>query len=185
MRIEDIADVYQGITLSRIRNSKNDDIEKTLIYSFIDGGKRYIMIPKDKESNSEIPFTKKDMILLNITSFRASIIEEHEEGMVIPSTFIILSAKDGVNPIYLEWYINEGQAFYKSLYLIKQGSVITSIPIQSLREIEVDIPSIEIQNKIANMSNLMKQRKKLLEKKEKLFKDILKYINQEAMKNDK
>lgn len=184
MKIEDIADIYQGITLSRIK-THDLEIEKCLIYSFVDGEENYVDIPKDEKLKLEIPFTKKNMVLLNLTSHRASIIEDNEEGMVIPSTFIILEPKKEVSPHYLEWYINEDRDFYKNLQIIKQGSIILTIPIQSFREIGVNLPSMEVQEKISRISKLIKKNKKLQEEKEELLKDILKHINQEGTKYDK
>lgn len=184
MKIEDIANIYQGITISRIKNHKGKT-EKCLIYSFVDSEKNYIDIPKDEDLRSEIPFTKKNIVLLNLTSHRASIIEDGEEGMVIPSTFIVLEPQKYVNPYYLEWYLNDDRSFYKNLQIIKQGSIIQTIPIQSFREIKINLPPLEVQQKIGNISKFIKRSRSLFEEKEKLLKDMLIYINQEGVKYDK
>lgn len=184
MKIEDIANIYQGIILSRIKN-QDVQTEKCPIYSFIEDEDNYVEIPKDNEYKSQIPFTKKNMVLLNLTSHRASIIEEDEEDMVIPSTFIVLEPNGEVDSVYLEWYINESRDFKKSLHIIKQGSAILTIPIQGFKEIKVKLPPIEVQQKISRISKLMKEEKRLREEKEELFKKVLKYINQEGIINDK
>ena len=184
MKIEKIANIYQGITISRIKNHK-EKTEKYQIYSFVDGEENYINIPKEEKLRSEIPFTKRDMVLLNLTSHRASIVEEGEENMVIPSTFIVLEPQKNINPYYLEWYLNDDRDFYKNLQIIKQGSIIQTIPIQSFREIKINLPPMEVQQKIGNISKMIKRSRSLFEEKEKLLKDMLIYINQEGVKYDK
>ncbi|MBU5428429.1 restriction endonuclease subunit S [Tissierella pigra] len=184
MKIADIANIYQGITLSRIKNHKGET-EKCLIYSFVDSEENYIDIPKDENLRAEIPFTKGDIVLLNLTSHRASIIQDGEEGMVIPSTFIVLEPQRYINPYYLEWYLNDDRDFYKNLQIIKQGSIIQTIPIQSFREIKINLPPIKVQEKIGNVSKMIKQSRNLFEEKEKLLKDMLIYINQEGIRYDK
>lgn len=184
MKVADVAKVYQGITLSRIKNI-DVETEKHLIYSFLDEEENYIQIPIDNQSKSQIPITRKDMILLNLTSHRASIIEEDEEGMVVPSTFMVLIPNGRVMPEYLEWYINESTDFKRNIELIKQGSIIQIIPIQQFKEMDINIASLHLQEKIGNMSKLIKKNKRLVEEKEELLKEVLKHINQEDIKYDK
>lgn len=184
MKIEDIAEVYQGITLSRIKN-KDVETEKHLIYSFLDEEKNYIEVPKDNKSKAQIPITKKGMVLLNLTSHRASVIEEEEQNMVIPSTFMVLVPNDKIIPEYLNWYINESIDFKRSIEIIKQGSIVLSIPIQSFKEMKINASDITVQKSISNISKLIKKNKSLIEEKESLLKKVLKHINQEAQKHDK
>lgn len=184
MKVEDMAKVYQGITLSRIKN-KDVETEEYRIYSFLDEEENYIQVPIDNKSKAQIPITKKDMVLLNLTSHRASIIEEDEEGMVVPSTFMVLIPNERVIPEYLEWYINESTDFKRNIELIKQGSIIQIIPIQLFKEMKINIASLNVQEEIGHMSKLIKKNKRLVEEREELLKEVLKHINQEDIKYDK
>lgn len=185
MKIEDIANVYQGITLSRIKKYKTHETEKVPIYSFRETEERFIDLPVDRDKIVEIPFTKEGMILLNLTSHRASIIDKSEEGMVIPSTFMFLIIKDKVNPLYLEWYFNESSDFSRKVQMIKQGSVVASISVQGLREMNIDVPPKDIQDKISNILRLRKRKIALFEEEDYLYKQLIKYINQGGLNNDK
>lgn len=180
MKLEDVADISQGIPLNRIRIKEGIKARKEYVFSF--EKESQILIPSNpKDAKQYIPLAKKDMVLLNLTSYNAKKIEQKDVGKVIPSNYIIIQIKDKntVDPDYLEWYIDKGQDFARELHKIKQGSIIRSIPINEFRKIRLKLPDINFQRKLGKINKLNKKRDKLHKEKKELIQKLLTTIDGE------
>lgn len=180
MRLNTIADISQGIPLNRIRIKKGVDVKKEYVYSF--EGDSQITIPVDTENaDQHIPFTKPDMILINLTSYKAEKIEVEDVGKIIPSNYIIIEVEDRqlVDPDYLQWHIDKSQRFARELHKIKQGSTILSIPINEFRRLRLKLPDIEFQKKLGRINKLQKRREKLYEERKKLIERLMLALDEE------
>jgi restriction endonuclease S subunit len=103
-------------------------------------------------------------------------------NLVAAPTFTILSVnKDIVRAEYLNWFINSeahgGKYFKKNA----MGSSILNIPKSVLSDMEVPIPSLEIQDKIIKLIQTAEREKEIMEtliKKRRAFMDevLAKYI---------
>ena len=125
-------------------------------------------------------FLQKGDILFIAKGARNVAVIYNNEGYSIASSvfFIIKTDKNKILPEYLSWYINskKSQAYFER---VKSGSSTLNINKQALEELEINIPSIEIQNRIANYC-------KLCGKEYILMTDILskkKILNEQLMLN--
>ena len=174
MRLEDIADIGQGIPLNRIRTGKGIKTREEYVYSFEKQAK--ILIPFDiGEADQKIPLAKEDMILLNLTSYTAKKVIDEDRGKVIPSNYIIIDIKNNnrVDPDYLEWYIDRSQGFARELHRIKQGSTILSIPINELRRVKLNLPDIQFQRRLGAVNRLNRVRDELYMERRELIEKLL------------
>lgn len=179
LRLEDICNINQGIPLTRIRIGKYREKEERTVYSFESESK--ITVPKNIEDiEQKIPLIEEDMILVNLTSYKAAKAVKDDVGKVIPSNYIIIEVKNKtkINPDYLAWYIDQSQDFKRELHRIKQGSTIMSIPINEFRKIRINLPSLEFQNNLGKIDSLSKKRKRLFLEREELIKKSLVTINE-------
>ena len=96
-------------------------------------------------------------------------------GKAVPSSlfFIIKANSQEILSSYLAHYLNSEKVQY-NLKLIGAGATITSIPKKELEQITIAIPSIEEQQRIVNLMELM-------DKKVRLTQELLK--KQTALKN--
>lgn len=69
-KLEDIADIVQGIPVSRIRTEEAMELEERTVYSFESESK--VLIAKNGEKmGQKIPLVERDIILFNIVSYSA------------------------------------------------------------------------------------------------------------------
>lgn len=186
MRLEEIANIKQGIPLNRIRTSKHTGNEKRMVYSF--ETESQVLVPKNIEDiEQKIPIIKEDMILLNITSYNAKRAEKEDLGKIVSSNYVIIEVKNKkkVNPDYLGWYIDQSESFKRELHRIKQGSTIMSIPINEFRKVNIRLPDIDFQEKLGNIYKLSNQREKLFRERKNLLEKYLLVINEEEILNGK
>ena len=86
-----------------------------------------------------------------------------EDKAVASSTFLILSVKDSaVFPEYLAWYLNQPKT-QNFLKRIKKGGTISVVSKKEFNDIDVDIPSVEIQEKIIRIVNLETKEQQLMD----------------------
>lgn len=181
MRLEEIADIIQGIPLSRIRVKKEEKIEKRLVYSF-EKQENEVVIPKN--TDQEIPLVEKDTILFNLVSYRARKAIEVDVGKVLSSNYVIIKVKtDKICPDYLAWYMDKGESFKRELEKLKQGTTVMSLPINEIRRMKLKLPSIDIQKKLGKLSSLNRKKEDLFLEKQELIKRAMISINEEAINN--
>ena len=183
MRLEDIADITQGIILSRIRIEDNMEVEDKIVYSFETESK--VKVPKDvKKVNQNIPVIEKDMILFNITSYNAKKATKEDLGKIVPSNYVIVKIKDeNVNSDYLAWYMDQSESFRREIHKLKQGSTVLSISINEFRKMSIKLPRLEFQQKLGKINNLNRKRKELFIERQTLIEKSLITINEEEMRN--
>lgn len=183
MKLEDIADVTQGITLSRIRIKENMETEERTVYSFETESK--IKVPKDIEKTDQnIPVVTNDIILFNITSYNAKKATEKDIGKIVPSNYVIIKVKDKkVNTDYLAWYMDQSESFKRELHKLKQGSTVLSVSINEFRKINIKLPKLSFQQKIGKINDLNRRREELFLERQELLQKLLITINEEEMQN--
>lgn len=75
--------------------------------------------------------------------------------------FVVRLKSDGLLPEYLRWYLNltETQA---RLMGAARGSFVQAIPIAAMRELEIELPSIQTQHQIVTVYKLHIEEQRLL-----------------------
>ncbi len=106
----------------------------------------------------------------------AAVFENHNEPSVASTSFFVIRLTDKkVLPAYIAWFLNNHttQALLKSQAI---GTSIPSISKQVLENLEISVPSIEIQKAILQITQLRNKEKSLKQKIE-VLRD--KYLNQQ------
>ncbi len=183
MRLEQIADIKQGIPISRIRLEDGMEIEEKKVYSFEKESK--IKVPKNlNEIDQNIPQVTEEMILFNMVSYNAKKATENDIGKIVSSNYVMIIVKDkNVDSDYLAWYMDQGESFKRELFKIIQGSTVLSLPINEFRQMNVRLPALEFQKRIGNINRLNTIRKRLFIEREELIKKSLTTINEGEILN--
>lgn len=99
-----------------------------------------------------------------------------EPAVVILPLIIIRPDRNRVLPEFVAWAINQPRAQHK-LSLEAQGSIIRTIPVRALEQLDIAVPDMPTQRRIVALDALMRREKQLLrrlaERRERLFSTIL------------
>ena len=109
--------------------------------------------------------TEDILITAKGENYRAYVFKNEVSPAVASSTFIVLRDinAEKINPAYVAWFINHPRT---QLYLStkSKGSNIPYISKSVIAELEINIPSIDIQNRILEIQQLRTNEKKLMER---------------------
>ena len=182
LKLNEIAEIYQGSILTRIKPvNQLDEVEADSIsmqelsyyVGILDSFDNYT---KSKISASKLPsciFTKQKDIVVGLSSRKAMVIEEERSNKLLLSNFALVRVDvNKLDPYYFCWLLNENLQFQKNLEQKVQGSAhVFILPINTLKESELDLPNINIQRKIGLLYDLYRKREHLdkqIMEKEKL-----------------
>ena len=121
--------------------------------------------------------SKENVVVIGLTVHRAYVIEKHHVGKIIPSNFAYLYLDESkIDLNYFTWYFNEHPNIKRQLQVATQGSIIMALSVQMLRELEIDLPSMETQRKLGKIYELRHRKEKALYEKNILEKDLYKQL---------
>lgn len=187
-KIKKICQITTGFTFrSKIKNDPQGNFAVIQAVDIIDDSINYSNLSKVTEQIKENHLLKNGDIIFRAKGInnKAYLIETSLKNIVTTGQFMVIKniIKD-VEPAYLEWFLNQkpAQQYFSTN---SAGNTVPNITKSALEELEVDIPTIEIQNKIIKLNNLYLKEKavmqELLEKKEllrcKQLEHILKFNN--------
>lgn len=191
-KLKQLAVIRSGLVLSRNKSSLESMVKIPYnvisLKSFNDNGIYDHSFIDNFESDGNIKeknLIKKKDILLRLREPNIAIyIDKDYDNTIVSSLAIIIRVKDDkINPIYLTHYLNSSMV-KKQLF---KDITISSIPMTKVKDIEnllIDIPSLEIQNKLANTQQLaiaeIKLLENLIEEKKQLNKSIFETITKET-----
>jgi restriction endonuclease S subunit len=101
------------------------------------------------------------------SSHTALVMGEIDEDVIAVSQFFILRPKEKLLPEYLAWYINQQKA-QQYISLCSAGTAIQHISKKALEELDIPVPDMETQKKIANLYWLSQKEKFLTEQIQKM-----------------
>ncbi|MDC3424556.1 hypothetical protein NC797_08540 [Aquibacillus sp. 3ASR75-11] len=196
MLLQDYAEVSQGSILSRIKEHPSDDSIKMSLYTMKEMneslGEEYYRSkekPQDihvlKERYREFPMTKEGMVLINLQSHQAVAVRKEYTGKLVPSNFAIIEPLDNrLDVTYLQWFINEHPSCRKQLRIATQGTVVAALSIKMLRDLKVEIPSINKQQMIGNMNRILDRKRRLINEKLHLEELLVKQLSINYLKEE-
>lgn len=117
------------------------------------------------EPSADKYLVKKGDVLFLSRGYRnwAAPIVDHLEVTVAASHFFVVRPKhDDVLSEYLAWYINQTIAQEYLHNIARRGTHMPLIPLSAFVGLKVDLPDIETQAKIVELSRLMEKEKQLL-----------------------
>lgn len=182
VKLNKIAEIYQGNILTRIKpDNQLDEVETDSIsmqelsyyVGILDNFDNYTRSKVSASKLHSCIFTKQKDIVVGLSSRKAMVIEEERSNKLLLSNFALVRVDaNNLDPYYFCWLFNENLQFQKSLEQKVQGSANVSIlPINTLKELELDLPNINIQRKVGLLYDLYRKRERLdkqIMEKEKL-----------------
>lgn len=186
MKVGKLGKVTHGATISRIEAKLGEDCKEIELFTMQDLSretenyeikeeKQYILVNKRKFNDDLL--SKKDMIIIGLTSHKALVVNENHAGKIIPSNFAYINLDhQKIDPQYFTWYFNEHPKIQKQLTIGVQGSSIRALSVQMLRELEILLPPLEIQQKLGKIYALRKRKEKALYEKNLLENKLYKHL---------
>lgn len=173
MRLQDIATVTHGVFLSRVETSPEDtgaqivnlytmkEMNESLGLDYRGDRERVTAIPIEAGKLSKLKLASEKMVVMNLLSQKAVAIRKEHAGLLIPSNFVVIEWNEPFSPLYFEWYFNEHPFCRKQLITARQGTSISALSIQMLRELEIVMPPADKQELIGKMYRSLKKKQAL------------------------
>lgn len=194
IKMNHLTTIKTGLVLSRKKASQQSEFKKDYnvisLKSFNENGYYDHLYADDFIANEEIKkenLLQKGDILIRLREPNTAVyIDKDYEDTVISSLAAIVRIKSKkVNPLFLVNYLNS--SFIKK-QLYSQGSAVPMLNVNFLNELEVILPSLEIQEKIAKIQSLSYKEinllNKLKEEKQKQITTIFETIINQEITND-
>jgi len=171
MKLKDIANISIGLVVSR-KEDKNASHEYNILDLRCVSKEGTVEKEKVKKFRSSANLSKYliekgDLIVRLTPPFDIIRISDIEDNFILSQYFCKIEIKnDSILPSYLAWYMNSayGNKFFK---MIGYGTTIRRLPLGKLKEMKILNISIEEQEKIAKLNNLVIEEYKEIE----LFKE--------------
>ena len=101
--------------------------------------------------------------------------------LIVSSQFLILMPNQNVLPEYLCWYLNQPNVQYE-LRKESQGSKMPMLSVSTVSQFEVEVPSLDIQQRIIELNRIWEQEQiltqQLLKNREQMMMGMFKQLLQ-------
>lgn len=174
MKLEKICEIKTGVPISRYLNEKGNFQIKYLNLKSVNNFSITQNSLTDGKTEKEISyqyFAREGDILIKLAEPNdVVLIDKNNTGLVITQYFgIIRVTSDKVDPSYLAHILNSKKTKQKYKRKIEGSGLFSILKLSILRELEVELPSLEKQIKLRNFWNLLEKKSKLIERKKELF----------------
>ena len=195
MKLKEIANIRTGLVLSRKKASSYDEQKKRYQQITLKSFSNTITLQEEyfdeffsTESIDDKYISKVGDIVIRLRKPNiAAYIDEKSAGLVIPSLMCVVRVKErSADSAFLAHYLNS-TLVKKMLEREVKGTTIPMIKTKDVENIEVVLPSLEVQNKTVELMKLaakeIKLTQKLLRQKEQFSQTILDKIVTNSMKD--
>ncbi|WP_420743495.1 restriction endonuclease subunit S [Priestia aryabhattai] len=185
MKLRDYARVTQGAFINRIETSKlNEDsvqVQLLTLKEFNETLGLDYRISKDKDHSvfvkrekiiSELK-TDTNSLVMHTLSQKVALLSEKYSGLVLTNNFVKITFKDQTDLHFMEWMINEHPTVQKQIMLFSQGSIISSLKLSDIKDIELVLPPYEKQQILGKVAVLKRKKAQLLKEKNELEQQFL------------
>ena len=175
-----MASVVQGVNVTRVETKETTlgakRVKVLTLKEFNESLGLPYRLAQDKKANiwieekqmDKLRFTEENMVVIHLLSQRVASIPLIFEKLLIPSNFVIIDFQEQVDAKFIEWYFNEHAEVRRQFKLATQGSSVSSLSINMLREMDVSLPPIQLQTRIGKIVQAVQQKKKLMEERMEL-----------------
>lgn len=195
MRLEQLGNISMGIVLSRIEETGQEKCTEYPIFTMQEMSyelgqyslkvERQAIKVQDKKFDVKL-LAKVDGIIVGLTSYKTIVVDNKHKGKIVPSNFAYIELdRSKIEPYYFSWYFNEHPNIRRHLGIMTQGSALRTLTVQMLRELEIPIPSLELQQKIGRVYQIRKIREKLWFEKNALEEQIFNQVIISKLEEDK
>lgn len=120
-----------------------------------------LLLEKDEKLKDVI--SKKGDVLLDLNSLRAVVVDENIENYIVYQKYVILTCNNEIDSNFLCWYINEQLSQKKHSLL--QSTTVGNVPVSMIRDISIDVPTLNQQKEIGHIYSLLHQKRKCEKRK--------------------
>lgn len=187
MKLRECADVTQGVFTNRVEisNLSEDSIKVQLVtlkefnhllgidYRISQEKDRSIYVNKEK-IKQEVLTDPKSLVLHTLTQ-KVAWFPPQYQGLLLTNNFMKISFFEKVDVHFMEWLFNEHPSIQKQIALFTEGSIISSLKLSNVKEIELKLPNIEKQIVLGKIAQLKKRKTALLKEKNRLEQLLLHY----------
>ncbi len=193
-KLNHLTAIKTGLVLSRKKASQQSEFKKDYnvisLKSFNENGyydhsfvEEFIA---DEEIKEENLLQKGDILVrLREPNIAVYIDRDYEDTIISSLAAVIRIKSNNVNPLFLTNYLNSSLT-KKQLY--SQGTAVAMLNIKSLDELEIILPTLETQEKVAEIQALsfkeIKLLNQLIEEKQKYTTKIFETIINQEINND-
>jgi len=118
-------------------------------------------------------------------NWAAPIVADFKDTIVVSHFFVLRIKNSDVLPEYLAWYINQAPAQEYLHRNARRGTHMPLIPLSAFKGLTVEVPPIETQKKIVDLTKLMEQEKKLLTELREKRSRLINTVSLKASKSNK
>ncbi|OMD35650.1 restriction endonuclease subunit S [Paenibacillus odorifer] len=187
MKLEEILTVKIGRNLSR-GNEKNDltfaaysfeDLMNDLDGSFLDSP---ITSYSGYSKHDDGYLSNIGEVVFSFVSSKAGIVSDLNKGKIINQNFAkLIIEHDHLDGSYLCYALNESYSIKRQMAILMQGSTVPKLTPAILKELELQLPSIEKQQIIGKAYLSLRKRQALVKKQaeleEQLFLEVMKRLD--------
>jgi restriction endonuclease S subunit len=186
--------IKTGLVLSRKKASQQSEFKKDYnvisLKSFNENGYYDHSFVENFTANEEIKeenlLQKGDILIrLREPNIAVYIDKDYKDTIISSLAAIVRTKSENINPLYLVSYLNSS---YIKKQLYSQGSVVSMLNIKFIEDLEIILPPIQTQEKVAEIQalsykevNLLNQ---LIEEKQKYTTKIFETIINQEIAND-
>ncbi|OGT78748.1 MAG: hypothetical protein A3I78_10030 [Gammaproteobacteria bacterium RIFCSPLOWO2_02_FULL_56_15] len=166
-KLSDCAEVLPGYSLKTRAEHEPEGthqvimakhIPEDLAYEYSDHHELRIT-PKGSVENYEVH--SGDVLFISRgTRNQAVVVKDVPQKTIASATLYILRVKDGIDPAYLAWTLNQS-SMQSQIAQVRTGAGTPIVQRKLIVELEIPVPSLEKQKHIAEIGKLMMQEKSL------------------------
>lgn len=187
MKLRECADVTQGVFTNRVEisNLSEDSVQMQLVtlkeFNHLLGIDYRISQEKDrsiyvnKEKIKQEVLTDPESLVLHTLTQKVAWFPPQYQGLLLTNNFMKISFFEKVDVHFMEWLFNEHPSIQKQIALFTEGSIISSLKLSNVKEIELKLPNIEKQIILGKIAQLKKRKTELLKEKNRLEQLLLHY----------
>ncbi|PDZ08604.1 restriction endonuclease subunit S [Bacillus pseudomycoides] len=180
MKLRECADVTQGVFTNRVETSNlsEDSVQMQLVtlkeFNHLLGIDYRISQEKDrsiymnKEKIKQEVLTDTESLVLHTLTQKVVWFPPQYQGLLLTNNFMKISFFEKVDVHFMEWLFNEHPSIQKQIALLTEGSIISSLKLSNVKEIEFVLPSVEKQKILGKIAQLKKRKTALLKEKDRL-----------------
>lgn len=174
MKLEQIAEFTQGAFATRLESSANNvqtikvkplslkEFNETLGISYRFSNEKSLDITMAKEKLDAQLLTDTTSLVLHTQAKKVALLPEKYSGLLLTNNFLKIRLHETVDLAFFEWYFNEHPDIHKQLTVMSEGSSVTLLKLSHLKELGIELPTLEKQKIIGRIAQL-KRRKEVLQ----------------------
>ena len=192
MKLENIADFTLGAFATRLEAISKElavkvkalslkEFNETLGISYRISNEKNVEITVSKEKLDAQLLTDTESLVLHTQAKKVVLLPEKYSGLLLTNNYMKIHLHQSVDLAFFEWYFNEHPSIQKQLAIMSEGSVVSSLKLSHLKELEIELPPLEKQKIIGRIAQLKRHKKALQTERielEQLFvqQQLIKYI---------